>query len=577
MPKVNITIDGQPVQAEAGSTILDAATAAGISIPTLCHHPALKPVGNCRMCLVEIERQRTLQAACVFPVSEGLVIHTNSPKVIEARRFVLELILSDHAFFCMYCEMSGDCELQSLAYKYGIDRVPYPYNYPWEPVDASRDYFIFDSKRCILCRRCVRACDELVANHTLGIAGRGFASKVIADLDVPFGQSSCISCGTCLQVCPTGALTDRRSAYMGRSAEVDRTKTTCLACSIGCAAEVVSRTGNILRVEGDWQGEVNQGLLCILGRFEQLEPPGERYLTPVVRRDGRLQATTWEDALDLAAKKINATPAAKIVGVAAPTLTNETLARFRDVLTKVDSQKIGTFYGTFPTPPTGASEGSLADIAESDLIVITGVDLTKTHQVAGAFVRRALGMGARLVIIGDDNGMADYAYETVKPAEAAKAVELASRSEKPVVIYGPDAAAMTMQALAPLADKARFIKLLPGSNTAGAYKLGFGDVTGTRAEVALVWAGDHHGEIPEALWQTLKDVDFVILQAAYQTPLSEIADVILPATIWPEKEGSTTNTEGRTLQVHRVLQTCEGIIPDETVLQMLADKVVARS
>jgi formate dehydrogenase major subunit len=574
MPKVNVTIDGTAVSVEAKSTVLDAANAAGVYIPTLCHHPALKPTGNCRMCLIEIERQRGLQAACVFPVSEGMVVHTNSPKVIEARRFVLELTLSDHAFYCMYCEMSGDCELQTLAYRYGIDKVPYPYGYPWEPVDASREYFVYDSKRCILCRRCVRACDEVVANHTLGIEMRGFGSKVIADLDVPFGESSCISCGTCLQVCPTGALTDRKSSYMGRASETQRTKSICSACGVGCGVEVISRSNNILRVEGDWEAGVNKGLLCVRGRFDQINIKAERFMTPVIRQDGKPKAANWDDALKLVAAKLRAAGPATL-GVVSPKATSEVMQSFAALMNKLGSKNLGVTVVKFPALPAGAKEGAFSDILDADIILLVSADLTQDHQVLGSFVRRALdSRTARLIIVDDlANGFSDYAYLNLKPGEEGKAVELALRAQKPVVLYGTRTANKTLKALEKLTEKALFISLVPGANTRGAYQLGFGDVSGAAAKAAIVWATDDLWPPSPALLDILKKAEFVVVQSAYPTPLTELADVILPAAIWAEKEGTITSAEGRTQKIVRVVEPCGQVWDDEAILKALSGKL----
>ena len=238
---VNLKINGKQVRARAGQTVMEAAKAAGIDIPNLCHHPALTPHGACRVCLVEIERQRTLQPACTFPVTEGMRVETESPKVVEERKFVLQMLFSERNHYCMFCEMSGDCELQALAYRYGMDHWIYQNPYPKIPVDGTRKYFIMDHNRCILCRRCIRACGELAANHTLGVKFRGAKTMISADMDVPFGQSTCVACGTCLQVCPTGALVDRKSAYTGRHTQVERTKSVCMFCSVGCGIEIITR------------------------------------------------------------------------------------------------------------------------------------------------------------------------------------------------------------------------------------------------------------------------------------------------------------------------------------------------
>ncbi len=241
MSEVQLTINGQKVVAQSGQTILEAAQAAGIDIPTLCYHPSLTAFGACRMCLVEVKGMRGLQTACTCPVAYGMEVQTESDAAVEVRKFVLELLFAERNHYCMFCQMSGDCELQDMAYRYGLDHFTYPRPYDKLPVDASRKYFIMDHNRCILCTRCVRACSEIAANHTLNVRGRGSESMIMADLNVPFGDSSCIECGSCLQVCPTGALIDARSAYGGREKDVTHTETTCMQCSIGCTLDVVTR------------------------------------------------------------------------------------------------------------------------------------------------------------------------------------------------------------------------------------------------------------------------------------------------------------------------------------------------
>lgn len=216
MAKIRVIINGREVLAPLGVTVLQAAQLEGIDIPTLCHHRALMPIGACRICVVEIKGQRNLQAACAFPISEGMEIETESPRVVSARKLILDMLFSERNHYCPFCEISGDCELQNLGYRYGIDHWVYPTYTKGFPVDATRKYFVMEQNRCVLCQRCARACGELVANHTLGLRERGAESMIHADANMPFGESTCISCGTCMQVCPTGSLVDRRSSFMGR-------------------------------------------------------------------------------------------------------------------------------------------------------------------------------------------------------------------------------------------------------------------------------------------------------------------------------------------------------------------------
>src|SRR5512136_2540980 len=197
MESVNFTINGQKVSAPAGSTILRAASQVGIDIPTLCNHPALLPVGICRMCLVEVKGMPAFQPACTFLAAEGMEAQTETPPLVEARKFVLDMLFSERNHFCMYCEMSGDCELQSLGYRYGIDHWTYPTYTKRFPIDSSHKQLLLEHNRCVLCWRCVRSCGELTANHTLDLRKRGIDSMIDADANVPFGESSCISCGGC--------------------------------------------------------------------------------------------------------------------------------------------------------------------------------------------------------------------------------------------------------------------------------------------------------------------------------------------------------------------------------------------
>ena len=298
MSEVHLKINGKEVLAQSGQTILEAAKAADVDIPVLCHHPSLSNWGACRMCLVEVKGMRGLQSSCTTPVAEGMEIETESEGAVDVRKFVLELLFSERNHYCMFCQMSGDCELQDAAYRYGLDHFTYPRPYDKLEVDASRKYFIMDHNRCILCSRCVRACSEIAANHTLNLRERGADSMIMADLNVPFGESSCVECGTCLQVCPTGALIDARSAYGGREKDVTHVQTTCMQCSVGCSLDVVTRYSRLLRVDGVWGSDPNGGLLCVDGRFAPLYDNRKRVTKPMVRKDGELVAVDWDEALE---------------------------------------------------------------------------------------------------------------------------------------------------------------------------------------------------------------------------------------------------------------------------------------
>jgi formate dehydrogenase major subunit len=569
MTTVTITIDGREVKAQAGQTVLDAATAAGFDIPVLCHHPAVEPIGACRMCLVEIEKQRALQPACTFPVSGGLVIHTESPKVVDSRKFILNLLFSERNHFCMYCQMSGNCELQDLAYRYEMDHWLYERAYPDLQVDSSRDYFVMDHGRCVLCRRCTRACGELVGNHTLGLQHRGVHTMLVADLDVPFGESSCVSCGTCLQVCPTGALMDRTSAYGGTKEEVSRVKTACQFCSVGCTFEIIVRVNHVIRLEGDWDGVGNKGLLCVKGRFEPLFDRRERVTAPMVSRDGELVEVTWDEALQVVAdraKPFDGNSAALV----STRVTNEAAALFAKVFGTGDN--VGSM---IPLPKTLKEvESDLAALEDADLFVVVGADLGDDHQVAGFAVKRGVtNKGARLVLVGEgESEFASLALAELKPAEVGAAVALAQGASMPVVIYGAGAGEELATLRDKLAGKAQFVGLVAGANARGLQAAGLtqaADLSGAKFVYALVSDDGVSGKMAKAM----NDADFVVLQASYMTPLTESVDVILPSAIWSERSGTITNTEGRERAVVAALTPLGESRADDMILKELAAKL----
>lgn len=320
MTTVTMTIDGQKVQTSLGKTILQAAHESGIFIPVLCDHPALPPEGACRICLVEIERQRSLQPACTFPAGEGLVIHTNSPRVREARKFTLELLVSDHPLDCMTCEATGKCLLQDLAYEYEVKGDRYSgmrHNYP---IDDPNPFIQVDLNKCILCRRCVRACSYINGVEAISVFYRGFNAYIGFGADSHMVDSPCEFCGSCVAVCPTGALWTKMAIGQGRAWQVERVKTICSYCGVGCQIILEVHDNKISMVETAWDGPANHGWTCVKGRFGwDYVHHEDRLTTPKVRQYllvgdekpkqnlGEWVDVDWDTALDITAKKLATT------------------------------------------------------------------------------------------------------------------------------------------------------------------------------------------------------------------------------------------------------------------------------
>jgi formate dehydrogenase major subunit len=572
MALVNITINGQKLQCQAGQTVLQVARANDIDIPTLCDHPAVTPWGGCRMCLVEIEKQRGLQPACTFPVSEGMVVATHSERVIAARKFVLELLFSERVHYCMYCAMSGNegttqCQLQALAYEHGLTHWRYEPNTAnhW-PVDGSRKYFFMDHSRCILCRRCIRACDEIAANHTLGVRERGAKTMVIADVDVPLGDSSCVSCGTCLQVCPTGALIDRRSAYMGGTGELQRKQTTCTACSVGCTVEAVYRSNQLLRVEGVWDAP-NGGLLCVKGRFETAEPKPKRVTSPMIKREGEWVKATWAEAIELVAARLKG--ANKVAGLASPRATLESLGVFKHLLADVlKSDQIGLLYGA--APQDVGPKASLDVVAGADCIVLVGGDPLEGQKVLGYKVKRAVDLGANLTVVADGSNPLDaWAQKHLPMSELSEIATLVAAAVRPVVLYAAGLPSDVYAFLRTLPEKTRYLPLVEGTNAAGAAQMGI-KTRAVAGDVLFVMAAD---EVKDG--HQLPQAGFTVVQAAYWTPTAEQADVVLPALDWTEQQGHVINMEGLSLQVQPFLQPPAGVQADVATLGALATRLRA--
>ena len=550
---------------------------------------------------------------------------TDTEKLNSYRRMILELIFSERNHFCPACVMNGDCDLQSMGYRLGMDHVRYQYLFPKYEMDGSHPYIGMDPNRCILCTRCIRACDEIAAVHTLDLKERGWQAQIEVDLRGELGNSTCIACGACVQVCPTGALFEKFGAY--RSKRVERTvaRTVCNACSIGCGQEVALKDNQLIKIDGNYESPVNRGLLCVKGRFQALENTVSRLRQPLVNG----QPASWDEAISTIAERLGAIRSERsgsaIAGVTSPACSNETLYAFKKFVTSVmDTPHLDTLYSgdlkvaaeatrqfTTEDPPP-AIEATLEDVRQADCVMLVGATPGESHEILASWIRRgSMNRRMRLLVVntrisdldrlaevylrpikGTDgiliNGLMNQMIQdgwvevrdpevgqalskytpefvedwtAIRPNELQRVAQIYASAERPIIVYGrgitkpqDPAVLVSLMNLALLTgnvepDKLRILGLRKGGNAQGVADLGvFSDFDLDSLDPAHIRAlyiltGDMPVEVNEDLLERLQQLEFLAVQGCYPGPLAEIADVLLPATLWVERDGTMTNLE----------------------------------
>lgn len=414
---VALTIDGQPVSVPAGTSIMRAAALIDTRIPKLCATDRLEAFGSCRMCLVEIEGRKGTPASCTTPVEAGMAVSTQTPRLEALRRGVMELYISDHPLDCLTCSANGDCELQDTAGEVGLREVRYGFegeNHLAEPVDASNPYFQFDGSKCIVCSRCVRACDEIQGTLALTVDGRGFDSKISASLDEGFFDSECVSCGACVQACPTATLMEKSVVEHGQPRR--SVKTTCAYCGVGCSFIAELQGDEVVRMTPDTEGGANEGHSCVKGRFAWgYASHPDRVLKPMVREaiTDAWREVEWDEAIAFAAQRFKAIQTAHgtgaIGGITSSRCTNEEVyvvqkmvrAAFGnnnvDTCARVCHSPTG--YGLKNTFGTSAGTQDFRSVDAADVILVIGANPTDAHPVFASRMKQRLRAGAKLIVI----------------------------------------------------------------------------------------------------------------------------------------------------------------------------------
>jgi predicted molibdopterin-dependent oxidoreductase YjgC len=304
-----IRLNGKNVAFEPGKTILEAARAHGVDIPTLCYLQAADHKGVCRICVVEVEGADRLLPSCATPAVDGMVVETHSERVVEARKSILELLLAHGDHNCLFCHANGDCRLQELVYEHGFAQMPPTPPHEPRPIDDATPMIVRDFGKCVLCGRCVAACNDVQVNDAIPYPFGKREEKPLPEGWFPFADyDRCVHCGECVQACPVGALVEKKAMWMARPWETSKIRTTCPYCGVGCQLWLHVKDGRIVKVTGVEDGSPNKGRLCVKGRFGyDFIYSEDRLKTPLIRENGGFREASWDEALDLVANKFKET------------------------------------------------------------------------------------------------------------------------------------------------------------------------------------------------------------------------------------------------------------------------------
>ena len=699
MEAITITLNGREVSGHPGMTILELARESGVDIPTLCNHPQLAPFGACRICLVEDERSGALSASCVTPIAPGMVINTESPKVQERRRTIIKLMLASHPDSCLVCDKGNRCELRQIASAMGIGLVEFQRIPLLATIEEVNPFIERDLSKCILCAKCIRVDHELVVEGAIDYIHRGFASKPSTLNDMPLEHSECTFCGTCVSVCPTGALMEKQRTYRGTAATT--VSTTCPFCGCGCSISLEVVDNKIVRARPGKESSVNRGALCVKGSYghDFVHSP-ERLTSPLLKTNNGFEKITWEKALDLVASKLNQIKKEhgpnSLAVFGSSKCTNEEnylLQRFaRSVLGTNNIDNGSRLYSAASRIGLGWAVGfpgttnHLNDLEHSEVILVIGANLTSSAPIVGYAVKRAVRYkGAKLIVVDpQQTKLSSFAHIWLRPKVGTDVAllnglatvivtedlideEFVTRRTDNFEAYSKSLEICTPEYVekitgVPSKDICRAARLFAGANKAS---IVYGDgitqhVTGTEAVMALanlamltgnmgrrggIYAmqSDRNGQgacdmgaLPDLLpgYQSVEDaqarkrfadhwgvslpadigltalemieqaksgkvkgmyivgenpvlgfpnsalvrealasLDFLVVQDIFLTDTAKLANVVLPAASFAEKDGTFTNFEGRIQRVRRAIRPLGESLPDWEIILHLAEKM----
>jgi len=694
-----LTINNKIVEAPDGMLLTEAAKMAGIEIPTLCYHPELQPYGGCRLCLVRIEKMPKLQTACTTRVCDNMVITTDSPEIAKARKGMLEFVLTYHPLDCPICDKGGECELQNLVFKFGSGFRRYAEDIEEYTIDTNDPLIDRELDRCVRCLRCVRVCDEVQGVTNLTAYNRGSHTEI-----GPFMGGSifnCEYCGSCVSICPVGALTSKLFKYKARPWQTKRTETICTYCGCGCQFALETRDGEVLRVVTDYEKGVNEGSLCTRGRFGySFINNKKRLTTPLIKTNTKLEPTSWDEATDIIAdrfKKIieNNGPDA-VAGIISGHCTNEDIYLFQKFMrlaigtNNIDSAArygyVNAMSAIKQVIGNKRFEASLDDVANADVILSICTNITEVNPIAGLKVRRAAKRGAKLIVADvRDTDIAKFAAQNliiksgserwfihglikavleeglydkkvhkehkkiidnlnsalkglsfeeietktgVSEKDIIDAAKAYSKAKKCVIIFGQgithqqdgyksslnilDLCIITGNidskgtAILPLCDENNEYgalemgaapEFLPGFLNAGdakdreiiskiwdkktPSKKGmtiseiFNGVLKGKIKALYVIGENPAGTFSQKseFYEALQKLDLLVCQDLFPTATCELADIVLPASSFAEKDGTFTNMEGRAQKIKAAINPIGESRPDWQIFSALSEKM----
>ncbi len=662
---VHLTIDGIPVEVPAGTLVWAAAQKVGIEIPIYCYHTKMPPLGACRMCFVEIEKMpKPPQTACTTPVSEGMIVHTNTDLVTKARRGTLEFLLINHPLDCPICDKAGECDLQDFTLRHGPAGTRFDLNkrHYQKPVPVSKDIYL-DRERCILCQRCTRFSSEISMDNGLVMISRGYRMEVGT---APGHAFDSIFSSNTVEMCPVGALTAASYRFRARPWELKHTPSICNNCSVGCNARIDVRVDKIMRLMSRNNDEIDDGWLCNRGRweFDYVNSP-QRLRTPLIRRDGNLIPASWDEALSYVASKLKEITsqygAQSVGGIGSTRTTNEEAYLFQKLLRHViGTPNIDHHHGHFPGPRDSLTgkpwmmTNSIAEIEKASHIILIASDPYERQPVLNLRIKKAMKQGAKIYIINSKPTELDRfaALKVTIPEDGAGAVakillkyalnhsalkaeglerlrasikreeqliraaedifgarittQLEQLAEEIVEFKGViilydematlapncDKLAEDLQALAvltnnidrpdagvgPLFEDANSLgardmgllpNALPGYQVPTETGLSYSEILNNPQIKALyVMGANPVRHLPKASLPS--SLDLIIVQDILLTETAQLANVVLPAVTFAEKDGSMTNVDHHIQAIRKALRPLSGAKADWEILTTLA-------